>query len=564
MDLETIPYNNSELVVAISSCGYYKGLTDTKIFLIDYDLLLKDSKLAVQTLWNDYFNYLETIFINEESIGSKLTIFAHNLGEFDGYFLYKALLNHYNVKNVSSLIDDTNSFISISVVDKLIIEWKDSLRVFPMKLEDLCKMFLVNGKTSPYNPNFRNINLLFSQPLEENILLNEFIEYSKQDALSLYEALTQAQSLYFNNFKIDIESVYSTATLSLKIYRTIFQPKPIFILPSNMDSFIRNGYYGGGTDVYKAYARKVYQYDVNSLYPHAMLNPMPYNLISNGIINLTNRKLDNFFGFILAKIECPIDMLRPVLPYHKDGKTIYPVGNWEGVYFSEELKAVEKLGYKITLIKGLEFSKEYLFQDFVDHFYKIKQQSEGVERSIAKLQLNNLYGYFGRKQIGITTQNVHNDELKDFILTRIVKSINPINKNYTTVLTYSNINYKLLKDLNNQFHNIGSDYNYIMSNVAIASAVTSYARIHMIPFKIHPDTLYTDTDSAFTTSPIDPSLIGKELGLMKDELKGLLIEEAYFVGPKKYGYWLLDRDGTRIEESVFSGVPRNSLSFEEV
>jgi len=32
-----------------------------------------------------------------------------------------------------------------------------------------------------------------------------------------------------------------------------------------------------------------------------------------------------------------------------------------GVYFSEELKAVSKLGYQIALIKGYEFSKEYLF-----------------------------------------------------------------------------------------------------------------------------------------------------------------------------------------------------------
>jgi hypothetical protein len=560
MDLETIAYNNVELVVAISSCGYYKGLIDNQIFLIDYNLLKSDSKLAVQNMWNNYFKYLEEVFINEESIDKKLTIFAHNLGEFDGYFLYKALLNHYNVKNVTSLVDDTNSFISITLTDIINIEWKDSLRIFPLSLDKLCKMFSVEGKTNIYNLQFRCLDLLFNNVK----LLNEFIEYSKQDALSLYNALTHAQNLYFNKFKIDIESIYSTATLSLKIYRTNFQPKPIFILPSNIDSFIRNGYYGGGTDVYKGYATKVYKYDVNSLYPHAMLKPMPYNLISNGIINISYRSLDTFFGFVLAKIECPVDMLRPVLPYHKDGKTIYPVGNWEGVYFSEELKAVEKLGYKITLIKGLEFSKEYLFQDFVEHFYKIKQHSTGVERETAKLQLNNLYGYFGRKQIGINTENVHNNELKNILLTRIVKSINPINDNYSTVLTYSNINYKLLKDLNNQFHSIGSDKSFIMSNVGLAAAVTAYARMHMIPFKIHPDTLYTDTDSAFTTSQMDPSLIGKELGLMKDELKGLLIEEAYFVGPKKYGYWLLDRDGTRIEESVFSGVPRNSLSFNEV
>jgi hypothetical protein len=257
-------------------------------------------------------------------------------------------------------------------------------------------------------------------------------------------------------------------------------------------------------------------------------------------------------------------MLRPVLPFHHEGKTIYPVGTWEGVYFSEELKAVEKLGYQITLIEGYEFTKAYLFTDYVKHFYEIKKHSTGVERNTAKLQLNNLYGYFGRKQIGLSTLNVKNNELINILATRIVISITPIDNNYTTVLAYSNINYNMLEKLNNQFHSIGSDQYYIMSNVAIASAVTSYARITMIPFKVDPNTLYTDTDSAFTSEPIDPSLIGDELGLMKDELKGLVIEEAYFLGPKKYGYYMIDNLGNRKEFSVFSGVPRNSLTFEEV
>jgi hypothetical protein len=104
-----------------------------------------------------------------------------------------------------------------------------------------------------------------------------------------------------------------------------------------------------------------------------------------------------------------------------------------------------------------------------------------------------------------------------------------------------------------------------MSNVALAAAVTSYARIVMIPFKLDPNTLYTDTDSAFTTKPIDPSLIGLELGEMKDELQGKMINEAYFLAPKNYGYYIIDIvTGIKQEFSVFSGVPRNSLSFEEV
>ena len=561
MDLETISINGIEVPVAISSCGWHNELLVNKIFLIDHILVQTNQELAVKQLWSKYFSYLEDVVNTEITIVDKLTIFAHNLGGFDGYFLYKGLLNHYSPEHISSLIDDTNTFISIKNNGVPLIEWKDSLRIFPISLDKLCKMFLVEGKVMPYSKHFNNIDLF-----NHKQILESFIAYSKQDAKALYEALNAAQFIFFDKFKVDIETVYSTATLALKVYRTHFQKESIYILPASKDYFIRKGYFGGGTDVYKAYGKKLYYYDVNSLYPYAMLNPMPHEILNNGErIDLSDRSLDSFFGFAYVRVFCPFSMERPVLPFHEGGKTIYPVGSWAGTYFSEELKAVQKLGYQITLIRGYEFSKIDLFSGYIHHFHEIKKNSTGTEREMAKLQLNNLYGYFGRKQIGLMTVNVKSDQLELLFATRIVKSIIEINDDYTTVLCYSNVNQKMLEELNIEFTNIGSDSHYIMSNVAIAAAVTSYARITMIPFKINPHTLYTDTDSCFTSEPLDPSLIGPELGMMKDELKGQVIEEAYFIGPKKYGYYIIDSEtGIRKEFSVFSGVPRNSLSFSEV
>jgi len=565
MDLETINFNNIQVPIAISSCGVNKGKLESKLFLIDHLILTSDLELAVKTLWNQYFNYLEKLDIDHNI--NKLTIFAHNLGDFDGYFLYKGLMNHYNPENVSSIIDESNSFISIKLLSGintgLMFEWKDSLRIYPkLSLNKFCQLFGVDGKLIAYNSKFNNISL-FNNPR----ILGMFKNYALQDAVALYNALFTAQHLYFSKFGVDIESIYSLATLALKIFRTKFLDENIFILPQHTDLFIRQGYFGGGTDVYKAYAvgEKVFYYDVNSLYPAAMKNPMPHDLVNPNLINLSNRTLDSFFGFAEVEVICPNSMLRPVLPYHFNGKTIYPVGSWKGVYFSEELKAVVKLGYQITLIKGYEFTKVDLFSKYVNTFYELKRTSAGSEKHIAKYLLNNLYGYFGRKQINIITQNVKNDNLKPILLTRVVKSIININDDYSTVLSYSNINYKLLSQLNNELNNnIENFHTPIKSNVAIAAAVTAYARIHMIPFKIDPNTLYTDTDSIFTTTPIDPSLLGDQLGQMKDEMNGVLIQEALFLGPKIYGYWYYDKDGNKVNISVFAGVPRNSLTFEEI
>jgi len=104
----------------------------------------------------------------------------------------------------------------------------------------------------------------------------------------------------------------------------------------------------------------------------------------------------------------------------------------------------------------------------------------------------------------------------------------------------------------------------VKGNVAIASAVTAYARILMLPYKLLPGTVYTDTDSVFTTDKLDTSLVGKELGMMKNELDGIVIEEGYFLGIKQYGYWYYDKDGNRVEKSVFAGVKRDSLTFNEI
>lgn len=62
------------------------------------------------------------------------------------------------------------------------------------------------------------------------------------------------------------------------------------------------------------------------------------------------------------------------------------------------------------------------------------------------------------------------------------------------------------------------------------------------------------------------SLIGNDLGLMKDELKGNVIKEAYFFCIKQYGYYYYDKnnDNKKITKSVFQGVKKDSLTFNEI
>ena len=66
-----------------------------------------------------------------------------------------------------------------------------------------------------------------------------------------------------------------------------------------------------------------------------------------------------------------------------------------------------------------------------------------------------------------------------------------------------------------------------------------------------------------TTKKLSEDMIGKGLGMMKDELDGGCIKEIYVLGIKQYGYWFV-KDGQRIEKSVWAGYTRNGLSFSEI
>ena len=107
----------------------------------------------------------------------------------------------------------------------------------------------------------------------------------------------------------------------------------------------------------------------------------------------------------------------------------------------------------------------------------------------------------------------------------------------------SNLDYDLINEIKMDTNlNLTSSFRKVKSHVGIAAAVTAYARIHMIPFKLLPGTVYTDTDSIFTTDILPDNQIGRNMGLMKDELDGKFILEGYFLGIKQYGYKFSDNN----------------------
>lgn len=123
VDIETIEFNNIQIPVAITFSYNINNKIFTMFKLINYNLLLNDSDKAVKLLWLDFMNELNNLKLN------KIIIFYHNLGSFDGYFIFKGLLElpDIDISKVNSVIDDLYRFISIEIL------WKNSKIIFKSK-----------------------------------------------------------------------------------------------------------------------------------------------------------------------------------------------------------------------------------------------------------------------------------------------------------------------------------------------------------------------------------------------------------------------------------------------
>ena len=265
-------------------------------------------------------------------------------------------------------------------------------------------------------------------------------------------------------------------------------------LTGNIEKDIRKSYTGGSTDMFIPYGENIKCYDVNSLYPSVMLNKdMPVGDITKFEGNIRSIE-QNAFGFFYVKVNCPEDILHPILQikYKTSGgiKTISPVGNWFMWIFSPEMDNALKYGYTFEILKGYTFEKGITFKSYVDFLYnlRIKYDKSHPLNLIAKILLNSLYGRFGMSEINIKYEIISKNEFKE-ISEDLIKDFIELD-NYVLV----GLEVESKED---------------STNISIASAITAYARIHMSQFKNNSkiNLFYTDTDSIYTDSELDPNLI---------------------------------------------------------
>ena len=368
-------------------------------------------------------------------------------------------------------------------------------------------------------------------------LKKEAIKYCEIDCISLYQIILKFNSMIFNLFSKNIHKYPTLPSLAFAIFRSSFMNEEnILKISGNIEKDIREGYTGGSTDMFIPYGKNIKCYDVNSLYPSVMLkNRMPVGKVESFIGNIFKMEnINNPFGFFYVKVNCPKDILHPILQIKyktkKGLKCLSPVGTWNMWIFSEEMYNAQKYGYTFEILKGYLFKHSVIFKDYVEFLYNLRKQYDKSNplNMIAKILLNSLYGRFGMNEINMKYEIMSKEEL--------IKIPEDLVKDYIEIDDVILVGLEIELDENSSDTSIG-----------VAAAITAYSRIHMSQFKNNPNIrlFYTDTDSIYTDSEIDESFIDpKELGKLKLEY---ICEEGVFLGPKNYCLKLKDSTVVKVK-----------------
>jgi hypothetical protein len=525
MDIETIQKKDHPLIPYLINA--YNGK--------DHITSYADSSMNQKKLFFNFIKGLLTFFIKRSR---RLTVYAHNLSGFDGIFLMKHLLAFGKVKPLifEGQIKSIELTLNIVGYQGKTIIFKDSYLLLPYSLRRLCKAFNIEISKGWFP--FKLTNIYYNGILpaisywninieEYETIINKFtglswnfkeeaIKYCKLDCVCLHKILVIFNETMFHKFKINIHSSLTAPSLAMRLFKTEFMPEnTIFSIHGKAEQDIRQSYTGGAVDVYIPHSkigsffsktwRTLYYYDVNSLYPTVMARgdmPIGNPTVFEGDIRSINPEA---YGFFYCEITSPEQLEHPILQRRidtSDGtRTIAGLGTWKGWIFSVEMDNAMKYGYTYKILKGYEFKKGNIFKEFVNTMYKLRQEytKDHPINLIAKLMMNSLYGKFGMKdQLSIVEIFEIKNEQDKIAFKQLVDLWGNCIQDWVSLESHLVVIRDKKQDLRNDPEDSNYSYGGTDINIAIASAITAYARSYMTFFKNNPNfqLYYSDTDSA--------------------------------------------------------------------
>lgn len=335
------------------------------------------------------------------------TCYFHNL-KFDGHFiLYWLLTNGYDFVHTEFVkrpctfkvvINDMGRFYSITVKweNGNVCEFRDSLNKLPMTVKRIAESFGHEYSKGDLDYDaFRKIGHILTESEED---------YLRRDVTIVAKALRQIYDQGMKRLTVAADSLAEYKEIvGVEWFRRMF---PIF--GEKMDAEIRRAYRGGWTYLnpkFKGYHLKCgLVLDVNSLYPYVMMERiLPYGeprFFEGEFKPTKDRPLGIFsitFTAKLKKDHLPCIQIKghsifagtEYLSEINDPVTLMMTNvDWELYQEHYDIEILEYGGgWAFNAMRGL-------FDEYINKWSKIKAESKGGLRELAKLHLNGLYGKF--------------------------------------------------------------------------------------------------------------------------------------------------------------------------
>lgn len=440
--------------------------------------------------------------------------YIHNIN-FDGMLIIDELTKNKIFFSLKSR--GTNLYYIDVIFMGITIKFRCSYKILPISLRSLGDYEKIGKSFFPYKfVNKKNLNYIGKIPdifFWENIndhnefsknknffdLKNESLTYCKNDVLLLQKILKNILPIINNQYKYILNSTYSSASLSHKIFFKKYNNKNILEkISTKNELYIKNSYFGGRCEVFGNLLNNehIKYFDFSGMYGQCM-NESFHNGKASYYIN-SDYTLPGFHTILYNSENFDI----PILPYHSEtGKLIFTNGTKIGTFWFEEIKLfVENGGIVINTLNSYIYEKyEKTFDKFIDNFNEIKKKN-GYYKLFGKLMINSLYGSMALKNENVFLYTTFSE--KEFYY--IIRNVNT--KNFYNV---NNVYFiYIINDYKSKNFFIDKNFNQEKSirNISYASAISSKARIKL--YNAIKDVirdggriLYCDTDSIFAAYP---------------------------------------------------------------
>lgn len=594
----------------------FNGDTAMETFMM-YLRHMRDNNVSLTLISYNGSNF-DHYFLLEEHIktGEKIEEFVMNNGRLlQISFLGHKLLDLWNFLGPSSLDANCKAYqipVSKHVFPHLFIkDWKDLDYVGPM----------LDEQHYPAHMRDKYNEWKVKQPADYTFnLMQECEYYLKLDVDCLAQLGFKFMQEMWNNFQIYLPNYITLSQTAFSLWRASLNPQWQIPLPIDplLYSMTNEATYGGRCHFVKRFFKSatylgegltdynditdyLIDLDVVSLYPASMMEAEfpcgPVTRVdSDKDVAVLQEWLDSHgelpIGIYEVSVRAPAHFIVSPLPRkNAEGHTCWNnESSARQVYTNIDIRTGLRYGYGFTVKSAFVWKdKQPLFGQYIYDMFQNKAKQDVLKQSkspdfnpaareVFKKLMNALYGKMMQKR---------QFEDHEFIDNDIPEDDDGQNKKWIKFLdSHKGVQYKELSDSIMMMSGVRHNFEKTVTKPHYLGAfILSHSRRIMNDMYdvVDPTRLmspsnyswqdsmknsffYTDTDSLIVhSSQLDQCRrkMGKDLGMLADELDGGKIVEGYFLSPKLYCVRYITPDNKVHEKIRAKGIPNSLLRFDD-